>query len=58
MSDFLTVEEKYLDILEENIKKEVEWLETTSDNEVECISIENLELILTKFFRRKISLSS
>lgn len=58
MSDFLTVEEKYLDILEENIKKEVEWLETTSGNEVECISIENLELILTKFFRRKISLSS
>lgn len=58
MSDFLTVEEKYLDILEESIREEVEWLETTSGNEVECISIENLELILTKFFRRKISLSS
>lgn len=57
MSDFLTVEEKYLDILEENIREEVEWLQTTCGNEVECISIENLESILTKFFHRKISLS-
>lgn len=57
MSDFLTVEEKYLDILEESIREEVEWLQTTRGNEVECISIENLEFILTKFFHRKISLS-
>lgn len=58
MSDFLTVEEKYLDILEESIREEVEWLQTTRGNEVECISIEDLESILTKFFHRKISLSS
>jgi hypothetical protein len=58
MSDFITVEEKYLDMLEESIIKQVEWLQTTRGNEVECISIENLESILTKFFHRKISLSS
>ena len=58
MSDFITVEEKYLDMLEESIIEQVEWLQTTRGNEIECISIENLESILTKFFHRKISLSS
>jgi hypothetical protein len=58
MSDFITVEEKYLDMLEESIIKQVEWLQTTRGNEIECISIENLESVLTKFFHRKISLSS
>jgi hypothetical protein len=58
MSDFITVEEKYLDMLEESIREEAEWLQTTNGHEVECISIENLESILTKFFHRKISLSS
>jgi hypothetical protein len=56
MSDFITVEEKYLDILEENIMEQVEWLQTTNGDEVQCISTENLESILTKFFGRKISL--
>ena len=27
-----------------------EWLETTEGDEVECISIENLEMILKKYF--------
>jgi hypothetical protein len=58
MSDFITVEEKYLDMLEESIIEQVEWLQTTRGNEIECISIENLESVLTKFFHRKISLSS
>ena len=47
-----------LEILEEQIKENIEWLETTDFSvEVQCISIENLESILTKFFHRKISLS-
>lgn len=46
-----------LEMLEEEIKEKIEWLETIDDDEVECISIENLESILTKFFNRKISLS-
>ena len=39
------------------IQMNTEWLETTEGDEVECISIENLEGILTRFFHRKISLS-
>ena len=47
-----------LEKLEEEIKENIEWLETMDFSlEVECISIENLESILTKFFNRKISLS-
>jgi|TARA_R110000868_G_scaffold168961_1_gene403822 hypothetical protein len=46
-----------LEMLEETIMEQVEFLQTTNGNEVECISVENLESILTKFFNRKISLS-
>lgn len=50
-----------LEILEEEIKENIEWLSLTENGEtletVECISIENLEGILTRFFHRKISLS-
>jgi hypothetical protein len=45
-----------LEILEEQIKENIEWL-MAGRNEIECISVENLESILTKFFHRKISLS-
>ena len=34
----------------ENIDNHIEWLETTEGDEVECISIENLEMILKKYF--------
>jgi hypothetical protein len=57
MADFIKVEDKHLEILEENIMEQIEWLKTTNRDEVQCISIENLESILTKFFHRKISLS-
>ena len=33
-----------------NIDNWVEWLETTEGDEVECISIENLEMVLKKYF--------
>jgi hypothetical protein len=46
-----------LEILEEEIKENIEWLMAGRDD-VECISVENLEGILTRFFHRKISLSS
>jgi predicted metal-dependent hydrolase len=45
-----------LEILEESIQENIEWLETTDGEETEAISIENLEAILTKFFHRRISL--
>jgi len=47
-----------IEMLEEEIKENIEWLETTDFSlEVECISIENLEGILTRFFNRKITLT-
>jgi len=45
-----------LEMLEEEIKENIEWL-MAGRNDVECISVENLEVILTRFFHRKISLS-
>ncbi len=38
-----------LEILENEIKENAEWLTTTEGDEVECISIENLEDILNRF---------
>lgn len=47
--------------LEEEIKENVEWLSLTENGEtletVECIGIENLEGILTRFFNKKIFLT-
>ena len=39
------------------IQQETEWLHTSNGDEVECISIENLEFILTKFANTRIVLS-
>ena len=50
-----------LEMLEEEIKENIEWLSLTENGEtlgtVECIGIENLEAILTRFFGRRISLT-
>jgi hypothetical protein len=50
-----------LEMLEEEIKENIEWLSLTENGEtleqVECISVENLEGILTRFFHKKISLT-
>jgi len=43
--------------LTEAIQNDIEWLYTTEKDEVECISIENLEGILTKFLNERIILS-
>lgn len=34
----------------ESIDNHTEWLQTTEGDEVECISIENLEMVLKKYF--------
>lgn len=39
------------------IKKDIEWLSTTNGDEVECISIENLEYALTRFLNQRVLLS-
>jgi hypothetical protein len=49
--------DKELEILEEEIKENIEWLSTYYNDDVECIGIENLEAILTRFFNRKITLT-
>lgn len=41
----------------EAIQDEIEWLTTSEDDEIECIGIENLEGILSKFFNKTIKLS-
>jgi hypothetical protein len=56
-NDWMVVKDESLELLEEEIKENIEWLETTDFSlEVECISIENLEGILTRFFNRTITL--
>ena len=44
-------------VLINDIIVNVEWLETTDGDSVECISIENLEAALSKFLNKKVKLS-
>ncbi len=39
------------------IQDNIEWLSTTEDDEVECIGVENLEVILGRFLSREIKLT-
>jgi len=41
----------------EDIQANVEWLTTSDEDEVECIGIENLEGILSRYFDFKIKLT-
>ena len=41
----------------ETIQNETEWLSTTQGDEIECISIENLEGILSAFLHKQIKIS-
>ncbi len=41
----------------EDIIFDIEWLQTTEGDEVECISIENLEAALSRFLNKKVKLS-
>ncbi len=52
----MRVTDDELEILEEEIKENIEWLETNELDQIECIGIENLEGILTRFFNRTITL--
>lgn len=42
-----------LSILEKEIKDNIEWLYTTTEDEVQCISIENLEEILRRHLQEQ-----
>jgi hypothetical protein len=55
---FITITNDQLKILKQEIQDNIEWLETTDFSlEVECIAIENLEVILSTFLKRKIKLT-
>ena len=41
----------------EDIRTDIEWLSTSEDDEVECISIENLEGILSRHINLPVKLS-
>ncbi len=57
----MIIERRYTDVeiqhLIEEIQDNVEWLSTTDENEVECIGIENLEGILSKYLGVTIKLT-
>lgn len=40
-----------------SIQSETEWLQTTEEDEVACISLESLEGILSRYFDFKIKLT-
>lgn len=40
-----------------SIQENIEWLETTEGDTVECISIENLEILLELFLKTQIKIS-
>jgi hypothetical protein len=46
-----------VETLVEAIQSEIEWFETTEGDEIECIGIENLEGILSKYLETPIKLS-
>jgi len=41
----------------EQIQSEIEWLSTTQGDDIECIGIENLEGILSRYLGVKIKLT-
>ena len=41
----------------DRIQEDREWLSTTTGDEIECISMENLEYILSEYFRKPIKLA-
>ena len=43
--------------LKQAIQDHVEWFETTEGDDLECIGIENLEGILSKYFNTEIKLT-
>ena len=42
----------------DKIQENIEWLDTTEGDEIECIGIENLEGILSKFLNIPIKLTT
>jgi hypothetical protein len=47
-----------LESLIEAIQLEAEYLETTEGDEYECVTLENLEGILTRYFKQTIKLKT
>jgi hypothetical protein len=43
--------------LKKAIQDNIEWLETSDEDEIECIGIENLEGILSEYFKTEIKLT-
>ena len=54
---FTVITDDQLNMLKQEIQDNIEWLSTTEDDEVECIGVENLEVILGRFLNREIKLT-
>jgi len=48
---------KSINELVANIQSQSEWLSTTENDEVECISLENLEGILSEYFNTYVKIA-
>ena len=58
LAEDLLEQDERIEQLEESIKENIEWLYTTDNDEIESISIENLEKILKIFFGKTIQLKN
>lgn len=56
LSEDLLEQDQRQEMLEEEIKENIEWLSDTEENDYQCITIENLEGILGRFFGKKVTL--
>lgn len=45
-----------IESLEEEIRENIEWMETSEGDEHQVITVENLEGILSRFFEKKVKL--
>ena len=56
LAEDLLEQDQRQEMLEEEIKESIEWLSDTEENDYQCITIENLEGILSRYFGKKVTL--
>ena len=54
---FTIITDDQLNMLKQEIQDNIEWLSDVNENDYECITIENLEGIISRLFKREIKLT-
>ena len=57
IEDVISVLTMSFKTLEYDIKNNIEWLYTTTEDEIQCIGVENLESILRQYINEDLSIS-